>query len=185
MIEQVLLPASKVAKILGVKEDTLYRWRAKGMHPELEYVKIGKGIRYKAESIYKAMKEGLNHDDSATPPTTSPQPHGQASGQGPAQGVSSPTQQQEGIQNIGGFVRTVESNLEDVKKNEAGMPEFTHTELMEALNRPRTQYVPVYTPRRYLSDRNDDDERFEPKRLGSSITNSMLAVQRKAANFKK
>ena len=46
---QLLTPA-EVAEMLGIKEQTLTAWRCRGSQ-ELEYIKIGRSVRYRPEAI--------------------------------------------------------------------------------------------------------------------------------------
>ena len=48
-LAQLLTPA-EVAAMLGIKEQTLTAWRCRGSQ-ELEYIRVGRCIRYRAEAI--------------------------------------------------------------------------------------------------------------------------------------
>lgn len=45
-----LLTPAEVAAMLGIKEQTLTAWRCRGSQ-ELEYIRVGRCIRYRAEAI--------------------------------------------------------------------------------------------------------------------------------------
>ena len=45
-----LLTPPEVAAMLGIKEQTLTAWRCRGSQ-ELEYIRVGRCIRYRAEAI--------------------------------------------------------------------------------------------------------------------------------------
>jgi hypothetical protein len=48
---QKLLTTDETASILGLKKQTLAKWRCHGSHPELKYIKLGSRCRYTKESV--------------------------------------------------------------------------------------------------------------------------------------
>ena len=47
-----LLPEKEAAVVLGnMNPKTLANWRSQGKHPDLEYVRIGRSIRYRLGSL--------------------------------------------------------------------------------------------------------------------------------------
>ena len=47
---EFMTPA-QVAEMLGVQEQTLTAWRARGRYPGLRYVKVGRAVRYRRTDV--------------------------------------------------------------------------------------------------------------------------------------
>ena len=53
---QPLLEPAKVAKLLGVRIDTLTVWRSQKRYPELKYIKVGSRVRYRLADVERFLE---------------------------------------------------------------------------------------------------------------------------------
>ncbi len=58
-MERVLYSPKEVAEMLGVNENTLYKWRVVGEGPPFMRLSKGGRVRYERESLRRWMQERL------------------------------------------------------------------------------------------------------------------------------
>ncbi len=58
-MERALYSPKEVAQLLGVNENTLYKWRAAGEGPPFMRLSEGGRVRYERESLARWMQERL------------------------------------------------------------------------------------------------------------------------------
>jgi predicted DNA-binding transcriptional regulator AlpA len=56
-VERVLLAPKEVAELLGITENSLYRWRAAGIGPPFLRLSLHGPVRYERETLYAWMWE--------------------------------------------------------------------------------------------------------------------------------